>query len=292
VSRRNWQRRLVKRSRRNRAGLRRRMAGADGLQQTADARASTHHFANTLFNASARGTFNALTYPLPRGARGNDGRLSVPRRRFRGVRAPHNHQVAVRHGDWLAALPKRFRGRNSAARLLSAAMRNWRGSPASISADLQPPPRRSSRPWNGFQIRLKDAHGDPLYAFKATGATFSRIGRRWRRVPWLAGHFIGVFLNASTADGYTLTVSAATASIGKSTTRTIRGATSATGRSPDCLSVAPAGKPGTFRTWPVGQPATSDAFAYAHVPYESLASMRWSATRAIRSRSIMSYTAA
>ncbi|MCA9548066.1 MAG: hypothetical protein KC613_26855, partial [Myxococcales bacterium] len=68
-----------------------RIAAADGLQQTADAQASVHHFANVLFNCMRGGTL-AAGYGFPRAD-------------LQAFLASRSRAVAARHAAGLAALP-------------------------------------------------------------------------------------------------------------------------------------------------------------------------------------------
>src|ERR1019366_5894858 len=76
----------------NRNGLRRRIAAADGLQQTADQSASVHHFANVLFNCMRGGTFNN-SYRFP----GKD---------FAAFVHAHSTTVHTSPQQWLGQLPE------------------------------------------------------------------------------------------------------------------------------------------------------------------------------------------
>jgi hypothetical protein len=174
----------------NCTGLRRRIAAADGLQDTADQTVSVHHFANVLFNCMRGGTFND-SYRLP----------SADFSEF--VRTRNLH-VFGRHGAWLESLPAiqtlaqlqeevAKRGDPQLARLAHEYL------PLTFSRRHGDP----SRPWNRFNIHIKDDHGNPVYAYQGN---WRDIFQNWEGLaqsyPLFLDQMITVFLNASTADGY------------------------------------------------------------------------------------------
>jgi hypothetical protein len=174
----------------NRNNLRRRIAAADGLQQTADQSASVHHFANVLFNCMRGGTFND-SYRFP----GKDLASFI---------SAHSTTVYASHQQWLEELPEFL----TLAQLhQEVAKRNdihlsrlaHEYLPLSFSRRHGDP----SRPWNRFDIHIKDEQGRPLYAYQGN---WRDIFQNWESLAqsypsWLE-QMIRVFLNASTADGY------------------------------------------------------------------------------------------
>jgi hypothetical protein len=174
----------------NRNGLRRRIAAADGLQQTADQSASVHHFANVLFNCMRGGVFND-SYRFS----GKD---------FADFVRVHSTIVHAGHQQWLEELPEllalaqlhREVAKRKDVHLLRLAHEYL---PLSFSRRHGDP----SRPWNRFDIHIKDEEGRPLYAYQGN---WRDIFQNWESLAqsypaWL-GQMIRVFLNASTADGY------------------------------------------------------------------------------------------
>ena len=174
----------------NRAGVRRRIAAADGLQQTADQTASAHHFANVLFNCMRGGTF-ADSYRFP----GAD---------FAAFAQVRNRAIHARNQRWLTQLPELLtldelhaaaatRDDVQLARLANEYL------PLSFSRRHGDP----SRPWNRFDIHVKDEHGRPRYAYQGN---WRDIFQNWeslaRSYPAYLEQMITTFLNASTADGY------------------------------------------------------------------------------------------
>lgn len=174
----------------NCSGVRRRIAAADGLQQTADQSASVHHFANVLFNCMRGGTFTD-SYRFP----GADFAAFVQAR---------NSAVRARHQRWLAQLPDSVTltelhdaaGKQDDVHLVRLAHEYL---PLSFSRRHGDP----SRPWNRFDIHVKDERGRPLYAYQGN---WRDIFQNWESLaqsyPGYLEQMITVFLNASTADGY------------------------------------------------------------------------------------------
>ncbi|MEO5915962.1 MAG: hypothetical protein ABIS50_17135 [Luteolibacter sp.] len=174
----------------NLEGLKKRIAGADGLQQTADRAASVHHFANVLFN-SMRGGILADGYHFTR----TD---------FIAYLKSRNSQLLESHQQDLSKLPER----DTLARLEEAAA-NF-GDPQLVRLANEYLPlsfsRRHgdpSRPWNRFEIHTKDGDGQPLLGYSGN---WRDIFQNWETLahsyPLCFGSMISVFLNASTADGY------------------------------------------------------------------------------------------
>jgi hypothetical protein len=174
----------------NRAGLRRRIAAADGLQDTADQAASVHHFANVLFNCMRGGTFND-SYRFPAAD-------------FREFVQARNRDVLGRHAQWLDALPPS----RTLAELRREVATRGDGQLTRLAHEYLPLTfsRRHgdpSRPWNRFSIRIKDEHGNPDSAYQGN---WRDIFQNWESLgqsyPMFLEQMITVFLNASTADGY------------------------------------------------------------------------------------------
>ena len=170
--------------------LKKRIAGADALQQTADRAASVHHFANVLFNCMRGGT------PL-------DG-CHFARTDVAGFLLARNAVVARRHQKWVAALPDR----GTLAELAAGA--GGCGDPQLVRLVREYLPlsfsRRHgdpSRPWNRFEILTKDGDGNDICGYSGN---WRDIFQNWESLaysyPECFGPMIAVFLNASTADGY------------------------------------------------------------------------------------------
>ncbi len=174
----------------NRDGVRRRVASADGLQQGADEATTAAHFVRALYNSMRGGTF--------------DGSYDVQVADVAAFLEVQNRTVSARHADWLEGLPATLdleallemaseRGDPQLARLLRTYL------PLTFSRRHGDP----SRPWNRFNIRLKDDLGRPLYAYEGN---WRDIFQNWEALgesyPGFLGQFIAVFLDATTADGY------------------------------------------------------------------------------------------
>ncbi|MES2657903.1 MAG: hypothetical protein V4689_04755 [Verrucomicrobiota bacterium] len=170
--------------------LQNRIAGADAIQQTADASASTHHFANSLFNCMRGGTLS------------NGYHFS--RSDLTDYLKARNINVFRRHGDWLDTLPETDTLASLAiqvARLgdpqLARLTREYL--PLSFSRRHGDP----SRPWNRFEIRTKDRDGRPLHGYSGN---WRDIFQNWESLaysyPACFESMIAVFLSATTADGY------------------------------------------------------------------------------------------
>ncbi len=174
----------------NQEGVRRRIAGADGLQQTADRATSVHHFANVLFNCMRGGTLNdSYRFPVAD---------------FASFVLAHNKVVHARHRDWLDRLPATL----TLEQLHQEAARRNDAQLSRLSREYLPVTfsRRHgdpSRPWNRFSIHIKDDQGNPLYAYQGN---WRDIFQNWESLaqsyPAYLGQMISVFLNSSTADGY------------------------------------------------------------------------------------------
>ncbi len=170
--------------------LKKRIAGADALQQTADRSASVHHFANTLFNCMRGGTLH-------------DGYLYT-RDDLKTYLKARDATVAARHAAWLAGLPEQdtlVSLGGHASRMndpqLTRLVREYL--PLSFSRRHGDP----SRPWNRFEIRTKDRDNKPVHGYSGN---WRDIFQNWESMaysyPACFEPMIAVFLNATTADGY------------------------------------------------------------------------------------------
>jgi len=171
------------------AGLRRRVAASDGLQATADRSATMHHVSNTLFNVMRGGT------PVA-GHR-------CPAADLARFVASRNRRVHERHRDWLEGL-----GDIDLADLAARAPERGDRQLERLCREYLPIcfGRRHgdpSRPWNRFSITTRDAAGRSVLAYSGN---WRDIFQNWEALghshPSCLPAMIGVFLNASTADGY------------------------------------------------------------------------------------------
>ncbi|MDP2137183.1 MAG: hypothetical protein Q8J74_04965 [Candidatus Didemnitutus sp.] len=170
--------------------LRHLVDGADGGQAGGDETVVAHHFANVLFNVLRGGTFV------------DDHR--VPAADFANYVAGHNRIAATRQADFFRALPASLPRANLLARVkllgdtdLTRLANEYL--PLMFSRRHGDP----SRPWNRFNIRLEDAHGQRLLAYEGN---WRDIFQNWEALglsyPEFFEAVIAKFLSASTADGY------------------------------------------------------------------------------------------
>lgn len=170
--------------------LRALVGAADGLQHGGDETTTAHHFANVLFNVMRGGVF------------AEGGR--IPTADFADFVALRNRPAAARHRALLADLPEtmppedlleRARATNDAD-LERLALEYL---PLTFSRRHGDP----SRPWNGFNIVVRDAAGKRVLNHEGN---WRDIFQNWEALalsfPQFLDHFIAKFLNASTADGY------------------------------------------------------------------------------------------
>jgi len=166
------------------------VGSADGLQSGGDEMATTHHFANVLFNVMRGGL------PL----RG----YAIDPADFARFVAARSRPVAEAHAAWLAGLPREIDDGQ-----LAAAVRAL-GDPVLERLCLEYVPfgfsRRHgdpSRPWNRFSIRLRGPDGAELLEYQGN---WRDIFQNWEALgvsfPGFLGHMVAKFVNGSTIDGY------------------------------------------------------------------------------------------
>lgn len=153
----------------NTRGLRHRVAAANGLQHTADRAASVHHFSNVMFNAMRGGTL--------------DSGYECPRKDFAKFLKSRSTVVFARHERWVAELPERI----SLTTLAGEASRRGDAQLRRLANEYLPLcfSRRHGDPSRrGIVSPLRPAMpaASRRSATAGTGATFSKIGRRSRRV--------------------------------------------------------------------------------------------------------------
>jgi hypothetical protein len=166
------------------------LAAADALQSTGEELATAHHLANVLFNVM-RGGVPSHGYDIE----------AADVRAFVAQRSP---AAAGRCEAILAALPAELR----LDELLDVARSS--GDPDLLRLSLEYLPltfsRRHgdpSRPWNKFQIVLRDDRGEPVRDFQGN---WRDIFQNWEALAWSFPDYlesmVAVFLDATTADGY------------------------------------------------------------------------------------------
>ena len=166
------------------------VAAADGLQHSAQVTTASHHFANVLFNIMRGGIFT-------------DG-YHVARTDLLDFMRVRNRTVLETQADWFAALPAEIAIRDLYARAAA------NGQPDLIRLCYEYLPltfsRRHgdpSRPWNHFDIHLKNDDGSPRLGYQGN---WRDIFQNWEPLllafPDYVEGVIAKFLNATTADGY------------------------------------------------------------------------------------------
>lgn len=166
------------------------MAGSDAYQKTAEEETTVHHYANVLFN-NMRGGVVVDQY-------------WVEKSDFVKTLTRANKVVAANNVDFFATLPERIGYQDL---LASAAEQN---DPQLLRLCHEYLPltfgRRHgdpSRPWNHFEIKLKDTNGDRLLSYQGN---WRDIFQNWEALglsyPHFIKSFISKFVNASTVDGY------------------------------------------------------------------------------------------
>lgn len=166
------------------------VANADGIQQGADEHLTARHFSNVLFNLMRGGIYND-NYHI----RSIDFIEHI--RHF-------NHDLAARQASFLNSLPAEIDYNELEQYVLqqndSDLYRLYlEYLPLTFSRRHGDP----SRPWNLFNIRLKDEAGNKLLSYQGN---WRDIFQNWEALshsfPGYINGIIAKFLNASTADGY------------------------------------------------------------------------------------------
>ena len=174
----------------NRRELDRILASSDGFQSTGEELATAHHTANVLFNVM-RGGIPAKGYLI-------DARDVVA---FIEERSP---ATAERCAALLADMPEQM----TIGQLLEGARASRDPDLHRMALEYLPLTfsRRHgdpSRPWNKFQIALRDENGDPQLSFQGN---WRDIFQNWEALAWSFPEYlesmVAVFLDATTADGY------------------------------------------------------------------------------------------
>ena len=166
------------------------MAASDGFQLTNEENVVVHHYANTLFNNLRGGVF--------------DNQYSLSVRDFIATLQIFNVNVYNRHVKILSQLPEQI----SLQDFSSAINRVDDQQLERLAAEYLPITfgRRHgdpSRPWNQFEIKLKDDAGHRLLSYQGN---WRDIFQNWEALTFSYPEFIecviAKFVNASTIDGY------------------------------------------------------------------------------------------
>lgn len=166
------------------------MASTDGIQVTNEENVSVHHYANTLFNNLRGGVFN--------------DQYSISTRDFIATVKTFNEGIFQKHILALDNLPN-----NIELSDFNAAINSFHDPQLQRLANEYLPitfGRRHgdpSRPWNQFEIKLKDEQGQPLLSYQGN---WRDIFQNWEALtfsyPEFIENVISKFVNASTIDGY------------------------------------------------------------------------------------------
>jgi len=166
------------------------ISGADAWQLTAEENTSVHHYANVLFNNMRGGVF-------PNG-------YQLEKDDVVKALVNANQQVMKRHNDFIEALEDSF----THEQLVTRAKASGDEQLVRLSYEYLPLTfgRRHgdpSRPWNHFEIKLKDENGERLFSYQGN---WRDIFQNWEAMalsyPGFINSFIAKFVNASTVDGY------------------------------------------------------------------------------------------
>jgi hypothetical protein len=166
------------------------LASTDGPQLTADAIATAHHLSNVLFNDMRGGVYAHGT--------------GIPGRDFGAFVRGASRPASTRHQAFLAALPEMEPREAHQARIEALSDPDL----TRLSAEYLPLcfSRRHgdpSRPWNRFDIRVRDEHGAPLLDYQGN---WRDIFQNWealsRSFPGFVEQIVAKFVNASTVDGH------------------------------------------------------------------------------------------
>jgi hypothetical protein len=163
---------------------------ADGWQVSADRLCTTHHFANTMFNAMRGGVFV--------------GQYRVQTQDLIDFVARRNRKALSQHQEFLAALPSQtdiltLQDRAAASGSQDLIRLVYGYLPLSFSRRHGDP----SRPWNRFAIELKQDDGSLKMGYEGN---WRDIFQNWEALAWSYPEYVEsmicTFINATTADGY------------------------------------------------------------------------------------------
>ena len=166
------------------------MARADAFQASAEETVSVHHYANALFNVLRGGGF--------------DDQYRVTASDFVETVRHFNRPVFSQHRELLESLPEKVQINP----LLEALAATGDAQLERLGYEYLPITfgRRHgdpSRPWNQFNIRLKDNHGNRLLSYEGN---WRDIFQNWEALclsyPDFIESIVAKFVNASTPDGY------------------------------------------------------------------------------------------
>ncbi len=166
------------------------VASADGIQHSADEHGTARHFSNTLFNVMRGGIYND-EYQI-------DGHVFHKHVKHfsKGIAEKHAKFLSQLNGNLIySELLQLVKQQNDPQ--LNRLFQEYL--PLTFSRRHGDP----SRPWNNFNIKIKDDHGNKLLSWQGN---WRDIFQNWEALslsfPGYINSIIAKFLNASTIDGY------------------------------------------------------------------------------------------
>jgi hypothetical protein len=166
------------------------IAQADGIQETADEKGMARHFSNVLFNIMRGGIYsdNYTIYA-------NDFRKHI---------LIFNKNIAQLHFDFLANLPQTLQYSELDRLITNTKDANlYRLFQEYLPLTFSRRHGDPSRPWNMFEINVKDDDGNKLLSYQGN---WRDIFQNWEALslsyPTYINGIISKFMNATTADGY------------------------------------------------------------------------------------------
>jgi hypothetical protein len=166
------------------------VASADGLQVSQNQLASAHHFANTLFNVMRGGVFA--------------DQYCIDKTDLLDFLETHQRDASRQYAGFLDSIPSRIsladlKRRAAEADSLPLRRLLFTYLPLTFSRRHGDP----TRPWNRFSINLKNPDGSQRLDYEGN---WRDIFQNWEALvysfPEYAETMIGIFLSATTADGY------------------------------------------------------------------------------------------
>ncbi|MDD1793316.1 hypothetical protein LRP50_09280 [Enterovibrio sp. ZSDZ42] len=166
------------------------ISAVDGWQFSADEATSNHHYANVLFNTMRGGVF--------------EQGYTLRKEDVVNTALQTNQYVYQRNKAFYNSLPERF----TQSELIKLAEQADDIQLVRLCYEYLPLTfgRRHgdpSRPWNHYDIKVKDKEGNPLLAYQGN---WRDIFQNWEALalsyPGYLRSFIAKFVNASTVDGY------------------------------------------------------------------------------------------
>jgi len=163
---------------------------ADGVQHTADEGGMARHYANVLYNVM-RGGIYAEDYTISSEFFGQHVRI-------------FNRKLFAKYSRFIASLPPKINYFELEKRILLQNDTNlYRIFQEYLPLTFSRRHGDPSRPWNHFNITLKDEEGNKLLSFQGN---WRDIFQNWETLslsyPGYINGIISKFLNATTADGY------------------------------------------------------------------------------------------